>query len=85
MALVISMVYHTVRSAAGQGWEFFKPFYGKLRLALTHSKRWPAGRRLLGFLQRTEHELTRAEDYEHLLALAKHEVPLHAVSDMLVQ
>ena len=60
-------------------------FYGKLRLAMTHSKRWPAGKRLLGFLQRTEHELTRAEGYEYLLALAKHEVPLHEASDMLVQ
>ena len=59
--------------------------YGKLRLALTHSKRWPAGKRLLGFLQRTEHTLARAECYEYLLALAKHEVPLHESSGMLVQ
>ena len=60
-------------------------FYGKLRLAMTYSKRWPAGQRLLGFLQRTEHELTRAEGYRYLLALVKHEVPLHEASDMLVQ
>ena len=40
---------------------------------------------LLGFLQRNEHELTRAEGYEYLLALGKHEVPLHEASDMLVQ
>ena len=63
-------------------------FYGKLRLALTHSKlseQWPAGQRRLGFLKRTEHELTRADGYAYLLALAKHEVPLHDASDMLVQ
>ena len=62
--------------------------YGKQRLALTHSKRRPAGKRLLGFLQRTEHEPTRPEGYEYyldLLALAKHEIPLHEASDMLVQ
>ena len=54
-------------------------------LALTHSKRWPVGQRLLGFLQRAVHELTRAGGYAYLLALATHEVPLHEASDMLVQ
>ena len=39
----------------------------------------------MGFMARTEHELTRADDYEYLLALAKHEVTLHEASDMLVQ
>ena len=45
--------------------------YGKQRLALTHSKRRPAGSKLLGFLQRTEHTLTRAGGHEHLLALGQ--------------
>ena len=41
-------------------------FYGKLRLALHHSRQWHAGPRLLGFLTQTEHELTRAEGYEYI-------------------
>ena len=60
-------------------------FTGRMRAALTHSARWPAGQRMMGFIQRTEHDMTRADDYGYLLALAKHEVPLHGASDMLVQ
>ena len=60
-------------------------FTGKLRVALNISARWPAGQRILWFIQRTEHHLERAEDYEYLLALAKHEVPLQEASDMMVQ
>ena len=30
-------------------------------------------------------DMERADDYEYMLALAKHEVPLQEVSDMLVQ
>ena len=36
---------------------------------------------MMGFIQRTEHDMTRADDYEYLLALAKNEVPLHEASD----
>ena len=39
----------------------------------------------MGFLMGTEHKLTRADDHGYLLALAKHEVPLHEASGMLVQ
>ena len=60
-------------------------FAGQLRAALTHSARWPPGQRILGFIQRTEHHMERADDYEYLLAIAKHEVPLREASDMLVQ
>ena len=60
-------------------------FYGKLQLAMPNCRRWPTGHSLLGFLTRTEHELTRADDYAYLLALANHEIPLHAASGMLVQ
>ena len=41
-------------------------FYEKLRLALTQSKRLSAGQRLLDFLTRITHELTRADGYESL-------------------
>ena len=44
-----------------------------------------AGQRMMGFIQRTGHDMTRADDYEYLMVLAKHEVPLHEASDMLVQ
>jgi hypothetical protein len=60
-------------------------FTGKLRAALTHSARWPAGVRILGFIQRHEHHMQRADDYEYLLAIARHEVPLREACDMLVQ
>ena len=60
-------------------------FTGKMRAALTHSARWPAGQRMMGFIQRTDHDMTQADDYEYLLTLAKHEMPLHEVGDMLVQ
>ena len=40
---------------------------------------------MMGFITRTEHDMTQADDYEYLLALVKHEVPLHKASDMLVQ
>ena len=60
-------------------------FTGKLRAALTHITPWPAGQRLMGLMTRTEHELTRADDYEYLLARAKHDVPLHGASGMPVQ
>ena len=60
-------------------------FFGKLRAALNTSARWPAGMRILGFIQRIEHHFERAEDYEYLLALARHEVPLREACDMLVQ
>ena len=43
----------------------------------------------MGFIriQRTEHDVTRAANYEYLLALAKHhdEIPLQEASGMLVQ
>ena len=58
---------------------------GKLRAALNVSAGWPAGQMILGFIQRTERHSERAEDYEYLLALAKHEVPLREASGMLVQ
>ena len=51
-------------------------FPGKLRAALTHSARWPAGQRIFGFIQRTEHHTERPDDYEYLQALAEHEIPL---------
>ena len=60
-------------------------FTGKLKTALTHSARWPTGVRILGFLERHEHHMERADDYEYLLALAKHEVPLKEASGMRVQ
>ena len=40
---------------------------------------------MMGFTQRTEHDVSRAGDYDYLLALAKHEVPLQGASDVLVQ
>ena len=40
---------------------------------------------MMGFIQRTEHEMTRADGYGYLLALAKHEVPLQEASVMLLQ
>ena len=60
-------------------------FTGKLRAALTHSAQWPAGQRIMGFIQRAEHDMKRTDDYEYLLALATHEVPLQEASDILVQ
>ena len=32
-------------------------FTGKVRAALAHSARWPAGQRIMGFIQRTEHDM----------------------------
>ena len=60
-------------------------FTGKLRAALTDSAHWPAGMRIVGFIQRTEHHMERDDDYEYLQAIAKHEIPLREASDMLVQ
>ena len=62
-----------------------RSFTGKLQAALARSARWPAGTMILGFIQRTEHHMERADDYEYLLAIARHEVPLREACDMLVQ
>ena len=54
-----------------------RSFTRQLQAAHAHSA--------LGFIQRADHHMEQADDYEYLQAIAKHEIPLQEASGMLVQ
>ena len=41
--------------------------------------------RYMGRIHRVEQEMARAEDYDFLLALCRHEIPKSEAEDLLVQ
>ena len=57
----------------------------KLRAALKWARRVSADWVTLTFIVRKVQDLQRADDYEFLLALARHEVPKAEAEDLLVE
>ena len=60
-------------------------FVGLLKAAVEIARKWEAGQRYLGMIQRLEHEMNRSEDYDHLLALCRSEIPQSEACALLVQ
>ena len=60
-------------------------FVGLLRLAFSVGARWARGMRYMGMIHRVEQVMTRAEDYDFLLALCRNEIPRSKAEDLLVQ
>ena len=60
-------------------------FVGLLKAAVKTAMEWGVGHRYLGMIQRQEHEMNRPEDYDHLLALCRSEIPRSEACDLLVQ
>ena len=60
-------------------------FVGRLRAALKWTQQLPGSWVTLTFLQRHVKQLQRGEDYDFLLALARHEIPTSEAEDLLVE
>ena len=45
---------------------------------------WVTGWRYLGMIHRVEHNITRPDDYDYLLALCRNEIPKAEAQDLLV-
>ena len=60
-------------------------FVGRLRAALKWTQRLPGSWVTLTFLQKHVKQMQRGEDYEFLLAIARHEIPTSEAEDLLVE
>jgi hypothetical protein len=59
-------------------------FVGSLERAFKAGAGWVQGWRYLGIIHRIEHDMTRPDDYEYLLALCRNEIPKAEAQDLLV-
>ena len=60
-------------------------FIGLLTAAVDTARKWGVGQRYIGMIHRLNHEMDRPEDYDHLLALCRSEIPRSVATDLLVQ